>query len=62
MRRFGEAHNDKVSEWLREGSLRTTPVCLPLVANHLYGPSYLSLDYALALHSMIPKGWPRSPR
>ena len=60
--------NDKVSEWLREGALqplrrglyvtgsplRTTPICLPLVANHLYGPSYVSLDYALALHGMIP--------
>ena len=62
--------NDKVSEWLREGALqplrrglyvtgsplRTTPICLPLVANHLYGPSYVSLDYALALHGMIPEG------
>jgi len=62
--------NDKVSEWLREGALqslrrglyltgaplRSTPVCLPLVANHLYGPSYVSLDYALALHGMIPEG------
>jgi hypothetical protein len=62
--------NDKVSEWLREGALqplrrglyvtgpplRTTPVCLPLVANHLYGPSYVSLDYALAMHGMIPEG------
>jgi len=62
--------NDKVSEWLREGALqplrrglyvagpplRTTPISLPLVANHLYGPSYVSLDYALALHGMIPEG------
>jgi hypothetical protein len=62
--------NDKVSEWLREGALqplrrglyltgaplRSTPACLPLVANHLYGPSYVSLDYALALHGMIPEG------
>lgn len=62
--------NDKVSEWLREGALqplrrglyltgvplRSTPVCLPLVANHLYGPSYVSLDYALALHGLIPEG------
>lgn len=62
--------NDKVSEWLREGALlplrrglyvtgpplRATPACLPLLANHLYGPSYVSLDYALALHGMIPEG------
>jgi hypothetical protein len=54
--------NDKVSEWLREGALqslrrglylsgpplRSTPACLPLVGNHLYGPSCVSLDNALA--------------
>jgi len=58
-----------VSEWMREGALqplrrglyltgpllRSTPACLPLVANHLYGPSYVSLDYALALHGLIPE-------
>ncbi|MFM9089478.1 MAG: hypothetical protein ACKOPT_15345, partial [Cyanobium sp.] len=52
--------NDNVSEWLREGALqslrrgrylagaplRSTPVCLALVANHLHGPSYVSLDPA----------------
>lgn len=62
--------NDKVSEWLREGalqplrrglylagpSLRTSPACLPLLANHLYGPSYVSLDFALAFHGLIPEG------
>lgn len=62
--------NDKVSEWLAEGALqplrrglyltgpllRGTQACLPLVANHLYGPSYVSLDYALANHGLIPEG------
>ena len=62
--------NDKVSEWLREGALqplrrglylvgaplRTSPACLPLLANHLYGPSYVSLDFALAWHGLIPEG------
>ncbi|MCS5704695.1 hypothetical protein NZK27_00675 [Synechococcus sp. FGCU-3] len=62
--------NDKVSEWLREGALqplrrglyltgpalRHTPACLPLLANHLVGPSYVSLNYALALHGLIPEG------
>jgi hypothetical protein len=62
--------NDKVSEWLREGALqplrrglyltgptlRHTPACLPLLANHLLGPSYVSLDFALALHGLIPEG------
>jgi hypothetical protein len=61
---------DKVSEWLREGALqplrrglylagpplRSGPVCLPLLANHLYGPSCVSLDFALAWHGLIPEG------
>lgn len=59
--------NDKIAEWLRQGVL--VPVkrglyirggaghapCLPLVANHLYGPSCVSLDYALAWHGLIPE-------
>ena len=61
--------NDKISEWMRLGVLvpikrgmyvvaapwRREPVCLPLVANHLYGPSCVSLDYALAWHGLIPE-------
>jgi hypothetical protein len=31
-------------------------VCRPLVANHLYGPSCVSLDFALAGHGLIPEG------
>ena len=59
--------NDKIAEWLRQGTL--VPLkrgqyvrggsgdapCLPLVANHLYGPSCVSLDYALAWHGLIPE-------
>lgn len=62
--------NDKISEWLKEGgllhlrrglyltgpALRGGPACLPLMANHLYGPSYVSLDFALAWHGLIPEG------
>lgn len=62
--------NDKISEWLKDGALqpmrrglyltgpalRGGPACLPLVANHLYGPSYVSLDFALAMHGLIPEG------
>lgn len=61
--------NDKIAEWLRQGVLvavkrglyvvgsawRDTDVCLPLVANHLYGPSCVSLDYALSWHGLIPE-------
>ncbi|WP_368412277.1 hypothetical protein [Synechococcus sp.] len=68
------ARRDKVSEWLREGALqplrrglyltgaplRSRMVCLPLVANHLYGPSCVSLDFALALAWADPRGGGRS--
>lgn len=59
--------NDKIAEWLRQGVLQSVKrglyvrgaaahaVCLPLVANHLYGPSCVSLDYALAWHGLIPE-------
>ncbi len=36
--------------------LRSTPICLPLLANQLYGPSYVSLDFALAWHGLISEG------
>jgi hypothetical protein len=62
--------NDKISRWLEDGTLlsvkkgvyvlgdelRTAPLCLPLVANVLYGPSCVSLESALAHHGWIPEG------
>lgn len=61
--------NDKIAEWLRQGVLM--PIkrglyvlgapsggrvpCLPLVANRLYGPSCVSLDFALHWHGLIPE-------
>ena len=59
--------NDKIAEWLRQGVLLPLKrgqylrggvdavPCLPLVANLLYGPSCVSLDYALAWHGLIPE-------
>jgi hypothetical protein len=61
--------NDKISQWLADQSLiaikrglyvcnpsRTgQPLSLPLIANHLYGPSYVSLDYALSHYGLIPE-------
>jgi hypothetical protein len=59
--------NDKIAEWLRQGVLLPLKrgqyvqgdgggaPSLPLVANHLYGPSCVSLDYALAWHGLIPE-------
>jgi hypothetical protein len=61
--------NDKIADWLRRGVLvaarrglyvtgplwRNGELSLPLVANRLYGPSCVSLDYALAWHGLIPE-------
>ncbi len=62
--------NDKIARWLATGELvqlrkglyvlgapwRSTPVSLPLVANVLFGPSYVSLEFALGAHGLIPEG------
>ncbi len=34
---------------------RRTPLCPELLANLVYGPSYVSLEYALGWHGMIPE-------
>jgi len=61
--------NDKVAALAADGTLlrlkkgfyvlgpdyRSAPVSLPLVANLLYGPSCVSLEYALAWHGLIPE-------
>lgn len=53
--------NDGVLESLKRGVYipgRTTNILRPepgLVANHLYGPSYVSMDSALAYYSLIPE-------
>lgn len=62
--------NDKISRLLAEGDIikikkglyvlsgdsRTAPVSKPLLANLIYGPSYVSLDFALSYHGLIPEG------
>ncbi|MCH8545001.1 MAG: hypothetical protein LAT61_15670 [Alcanivorax sp.] len=61
--------NDKIAQWLRQEVLvslkrglyvvgpawRRGELSLPLVANRLYGPSCVSLDYALSWHGLIPE-------
>jgi predicted transcriptional regulator of viral defense system len=61
--------NNKISRWLASGLLLPlkkglylvapeffgTNCPLPLIANTLYGPSYVSLDYALAHYGLIPE-------
>lgn len=63
------APNFKIHRWLDEELLlpikrglytvspqvSNVPIYLPLVANQLYGPSYVSLEYALHFHGMIPE-------
>ena len=61
--------NDKISEWLADETLISIkrgvyilnpqitgqPISLMLIANQLYGPSYVSLDYALSHYGLIPE-------
>ena len=61
--------NDKISTWLadkklipiKRGLYVVSPaltggvISLPLVANALYGPSYVSLEFALSHHGLIPE-------
>ena len=61
--------NDKISRMLSSGELiqvkrglyllgdkfRTEKVSQPLLANLLFGPSYVSLDFALAYYDLIPE-------
>ena len=35
--------------------LRRAPISRELLANLIYGPSYISLDYALSYHGLIPE-------
>ena len=62
--------NDKISHLIADGDIqkikkglyvlsseyRTTPISKPLLANLIYGPSYVSLDFALSYHGLIPEG------
>jgi hypothetical protein len=62
--------NDKIAALLAAGDLvqlrrglyllgaarRGAVLSLPLVANVLFGPSYVSLDFALGWHALIPEG------
>jgi len=61
--------DDKIGDMVRRGELirvrkglyavapgyRQTPLSLEILANTLYGPSYLSLEYALSWYGMIPE-------
>lgn len=60
---------DKISRLLREKDIirvkkglyifgpdyRRSPVCMESLANLIYGPSYISLEYALSFYGLIPE-------
>lgn len=64
-----KAPRQKVNELLKAGTivrvkkgiyvfsrrLNRVPVCLEVLANQIYGPSCLSLEYALSFHGLIPE-------
>jgi predicted transcriptional regulator of viral defense system len=64
-----ERPRDKISDYLRKGVIvrikkglyifgegyRNKPYSRELLANLIYGPSYISLDYALQYHGLIPE-------
>lgn len=62
-----QAPNFKIHRWLDEGQLislkrglyavpsQTSTLSLPLIANHLYGPSYVSMEFMLSYYGIIPE-------
>ena len=64
-----EAPHRKINLLLKSGTLvrvkkglyvlgenyRDEPICLELLANLIYGPSYISQEYALQYHGLIPE-------
>lgn len=61
--------NDKIKQMVKDGELirlrrglymvgdiyRNKPISKGLVANQLYGPSYVSMDFALSFYGLIPE-------
>lgn len=64
-----QAPNFKIHRWLDEGSLISlkrglyavpssssqSSLFLPLMANHVYGPSYVSMEFMLSHYGLIPE-------
>ncbi|MBS0656497.1 MAG: hypothetical protein JSR46_12030 [Verrucomicrobia bacterium] len=60
---------DRVTKWLKSGAItrvkkglyvfgeryRRGPICLSSLANLIYGPSYISKEYALSFYNLIPE-------
>jgi len=55
LRRKGLIVRVKKGLYVLDGPYRKRPICRELLANLIYGPSYVSLDYALHVHGLIPE-------
>lgn len=55
MVRCGELLRLRRGYFVLNEALRRSPLPLPVIAGTLSGPSYISLEYALAFHGLIPE-------
>jgi predicted transcriptional regulator of viral defense system len=55
MEKRGDIVRLKKGLYAVSGKISRKPLSRDLIANHLYGPSYVSFEAALALHGLIPE-------
>lgn len=55
LERSGELMRLKKGKYLVVNNIQTNPPSRELIANHLYGPSYVSFETALSFHGLIPE-------
>lgn len=67
--KMGTNVRDRISRWMKQGQiigivpglyvsrpeLRRRPVCMEIMANRIYGPSYVSFEYVLSAAGLIPE-------
>jgi hypothetical protein len=68
----GTNARDRISRWMKQGhiigvvpglyvsrpELRRRPISMEILANRIYGPSYVSFEYVLSAASVIPEAVP----
>lgn len=55
LEKSGELIRLKKGKYLVANNIKNNPPSSELIANHLYGPSYVSFETALSFHGMIPE-------
>lgn len=55
MERAGEVVRLKRGLYVVDGSILGYPPSAPICSNHIYGPSYVSLQWALSFYGLIPE-------